>query len=935
MPNARARLVSLPILLLVAMAGSPGCLATGDTTRAEEVRSGADPLATLSSVASIAAREPTLARRWVRASTPLARGPLPTIASPFPGTARAPVRVAIDGLPDVSVTLTPRDAAAAPATLVEDRAVYPDAHPSTDVVQLRDGTFAESLYVLRDEAAPATFSWTLARGASIVATRSDHDGGLAFVDARGRARLWIERPFAVDARGVRREATLDLTGDVITVSLDRAGLAYPIVLDPYVGTSHWSLVPVDPTPRHGCSVAAAGSKLALFGGKNGLRLDDTWTWDGAAWAHVTNASHPSARVVASMATLGTKTILFGGVDENGAPLRDTWAFDGAAWTKLSPAHSPPARAFAPMATLGSRVVLFGGEDAPHSELSDTWTFDGTDWTEIKTADAPAIDTSQLGTAMASVGGVLYLVAVDSGDTWTFDGAAWTDRSASASTPKPGSSNDGIVGLGVAGGQLVLATTYGTFALQAGAWKRVATAHAPPWRSDGCGASFGGALAIFGGSSQGGDLHDFWIFDGADWTQPVPRSAPSPRANARLAALDGKVVLFGGVDANGTYALDDTWELDGARWSASSATGPADAPQAVMANAGAGVVLFDGTDTWTWDHHAWTAKSTTHQPGSYRYGVMARVGTDDVLVTTSDVAADVQTIETWIWNGTDWKEASGAGGPDLFGTFTSLGGAGIFLDPAAPAQWTWSGTGWSAATDAPPFGKNQFLSFPSGQSAAVDVGKYALFLGDAPGWTANRAWIWDGKRFGQLAIEGLPLRNETSAVSTGGKVYVFGGGDSSGALHSDTYALDVAYSNGEACGADAECDSAICAQGVCCNARCDGTTAACDLEGTKGTCAPRLAACVDLVTVRGADGTTKSCAPYLCNAGTCPTTCTTSADCAGGYLCDVSSHACVAASLGASSSSGGCAVEGHGAGGALAAFGAGLSLLAAIARRRRA
>jgi hypothetical protein len=41
--------------------------------------------------------------------------------------------------------------------------------------------------------------------------------------------------------------------------------------------------------------------------------------------------------------------------------------------------------------------------------------------------------------------------------------------------------------------------------------------------------------------------------------------------------------------------------------------------------------------------------------------------------------------------------------------------------------------------------------------------------------------------------------------------------------------------GSLCGKDGECQSNFCAQGVCCNTRCNGTCQACDLPGKGGTC----------------------------------------------------------------------------------------------------
>src|SRR5689334_19671901 len=57
------------------------------------------------------------------------------------------------------------------------------------------------------------------------------------------------------------------------------------------------------------------------------------------------------RYGATMATLGSKTLLFGGLGNE--PHGDTWEWNGSAWTRKTPATSPPARNAAAMATLGN------------------------------------------------------------------------------------------------------------------------------------------------------------------------------------------------------------------------------------------------------------------------------------------------------------------------------------------------------------------------------------------------------------------------------------------------------------------------------------------------------------------------------------------------------------------------------------------------------
>ncbi|HEY7953663.1 MAG TPA: hypothetical protein VII38_00160 [Polyangia bacterium] len=93
-------------------------------------------------------------------------------------------------------------------------------------------------------------------------------------------------------------------------------------------------------------------------------------------------------------------------------------------------------------------------------------------------------------------------------------------------------------------------------------------------------------------------------------------------------------------------------------------------------------------------------------------------------------------------------------------------------------------------------------------------------------------------------------------------------------------------NGRVCSASAECTSASCIDGYCCNSACAGQCQACDVAGNLGTCTT--------VTSGNAHGTRTKCSGYgtTCGAsctGASPTSCTFSTaqcraqSCSGGVL----------------------------------------------------
>ncbi len=201
---------------------------------------------------------------------------------------------------------------------------------------------------------------------------------------------------------------------------------------------------------------------------------------------------PSGRANAQLAydDATNALLLFSGQDYTGAALlTDTWTWNGSTWTQLYPAHSPGPLESAAIAydPATRQVVLFGG---------------------ISTANTG-------GTAI-------------SGDTWTWNGSDWTQQHPVSSPP---ARMDANLAYDAASSQLVL----------------------------------------FGGKHTTGftpALNDTWTWNGSNWVQQYPASVPPARSQASL-AYDGAInqlVLFGGQNATGYgVALNDTWTWNGSNW----------------------------------------------------------------------------------------------------------------------------------------------------------------------------------------------------------------------------------------------------------------------------------------------------------------------------------------------------------------------------------
>lgn len=125
--------------------------------------------------------------------------------------------------------------------------------------------------------------------------------------------------------------------------------------------------------------------VVLFGGTGDTgTLTDTWTWDGVTWTESKPLTSPPGRSSSMLAYDSSRglVLLFGGADpRSSTPRDDTWSWDGAAWAQIATATSPPGRYGAGFAfhAASSQAVLFGGAVANgfggFAPADDTWTLD--------------------------------------------------------------------------------------------------------------------------------------------------------------------------------------------------------------------------------------------------------------------------------------------------------------------------------------------------------------------------------------------------------------------------------------------------------------------------------------------------------------------------------------------------------------------------------
>jgi len=283
--------------------------------------------------------------------------------------------------------------------------------------------------------------------------------------------------------------------------------------------------------------------VVLFGGQMAMGglPSDTWEWDGSTWKQI-NSAVPINRYRGGMVydSARKRTVRFGGLSYYNTPNSETHEWDGSKWTYMT-AQGPGFRYGLSMAfdTARGRTLLFGGTPGDGTYGAGTWEYKGPYWTKIADAGPPAREGAPMVYDSARdrpvlFGGLTQDQAL-SDDTWEW--------------------NNG--------------------------WQQVAS-DGPPARQYAAMAydSARGRTVLFGGRSSVSSLvtlGDTWEWNGGAWTRV---NVPGPFARAYTGMVydsaRNRIVLFGGVGADG-QPLGDTWEFGvGATWQLAFAVQPSGA-----------------------------------------------------------------------------------------------------------------------------------------------------------------------------------------------------------------------------------------------------------------------------------------------------------------------------------------------------------------------
>ncbi|KAJ6850292.1 putative nitrile-specifier protein 5 [Iris pallida] len=205
-----------------------------------------------------------------------------------------------------------------------------------------------------------------------------------------------------------------------------------------------------PGARSSHAIAVVGTKAYAFGGEftprvpvdNKLHVFDL---DDHTWSVLDAVGDvPPPRVGVTMAAVGTTIYVFGGRDSKHEELNELYSFDtlNSEWTLLSSGEAgPPHRSYHSMTADDRRVYVFGG-CGNAGRLNDLWAFDARarQWTQLASPGEKCRPRG--GPGLAVVAGRVWVVYGFSGeeldDVHCFDpaGGAWEVIETGGDRPSP-------------------------------------------------------------------------------------------------------------------------------------------------------------------------------------------------------------------------------------------------------------------------------------------------------------------------------------------------------------------------------------------------------------------------------------------------------------------------------------------------------------------
>jgi len=166
----------------------------------------------------------------------------------------------------------------------------------------------------------------------------------------------------------------------------------------------------------------------------------------------------------------------------------------------------------------------------------------------------------------------------------------------------------------------------------------------------------GRLVLYGGIDASGTWHaDVWEWDRERWHRIETPNGPGERAHHALAydSRRGRVVLRGGTRRDKVHP-PETWEWDGTTWHQAAADGPGPGAGYRMAyDATRGVTVLFGGDTCLWDGRTWERVTRSGDPAPRSVHALAYDPRRACVVLYGGSTGEQNAADTWEWNGTAW------------------------------------------------------------------------------------------------------------------------------------------------------------------------------------------------------------------------------------------------------------------------------------------
>jgi len=263
--------------------------------------------------------------------------------------------------------------------------------------------------------------------------------------------------------------------------------------------------------------------------------------------------------------------------------------------------------------------------------------------------------------------------------------------------------------------------------------------------------------LFGGTYGSQRFADTWLLTSTGWTTRSLTAHPAARISSAAAydSLHSEFVLFGGrvqkaapaacspgaapATLKNEYFCADTWVCVGdvcTQKSPAHSPSPREGHAMVFDAAHNQIVLFGGTaasssaplnDTWLWDGSTWKQALPAHNPPARLWHSMAYDPVHRQVLLFGGDAGTQFLNDTWIWNGTDWQQAAAQTTPPALRT-----NAGLDYDPVTDSMVLFSGTTWTAKRTGTP---------------AID------------------AWSWDGAQWHPLANTKFHIHTDFSSLTS--------------------------------------------------------------------------------------------------------------------------------------------------------------------------